>query len=128
MTKYLSCRGIEVAGWLVGLALAAGADYVLVPRLAEQTGQMALAVFVGLLVGVTIVFACGEVPQRLTEALRANRGHTKVRQRPRRPAPVVQTSWTTRIFTVLVLLTIVALVLGTLGPAQPGEAPIGLSP
>ena len=51
MEKCLPSRGIATLGWLSGLAVAAGADYVLVPKLVEISGQKAIAVIVGLIAG-----------------------------------------------------------------------------
>jgi uncharacterized membrane protein len=109
MKKFLPSRGIETLGRLCGLAVAAGADYVLVPKLVEQTGQMAIAVVIGLLFGAMVMFACGAVSQRIADAMRKKQGK-------RRAVQARRLSSTTRVFTLLMVLTVLAMLLSELLP------------
>ena len=111
MQKYLTPSGIEIAGWLCGLAVVAAGDYVLIPKLVEQIGQLTIAIVVGLVLGAMIMFVFGEMSHRVASATRKQRDLGKSRTSHAR-----RLSLTTRVFTLLVVLTVLALLLSELLP------------
>jgi hypothetical protein len=115
MKNDLLARGIETIGWLGGLAVAAGSDYVLIPSLVATTGQLSIAIVMGLMVGVIIVVVLGEVSQRIVKALRERQGLTIVRHGKRRRTDP-RLPMTSRVLMALTLLTMLAMIFSTLLP------------
>jgi hypothetical protein len=116
MKTFLPSKGIEAAGWLCGLAAAAGCDHVLIPWLAEKTGHMPIAVVIGLALGAMIMFVFGEAPQLAAKTTGQNRRVGAIR-RGIGSVLVRRWSFSTVTYTFLVGLTILAVLLGQLLPA-----------
>jgi hypothetical protein len=117
MIKYLPSQVKQPLGCLCGLAVATGSDYVLIPWLADKTGQMAIAIIVGLAFGAMIMFVFGEAPERVVNTMRKHQRIGGGRRGIGGGALVRRLSLPTLAYTFLVTLTILAMLLGQLLPA-----------